>query len=325
MRKFVASIFLGLAAAAPAAEPGGHRTNQVVGALESWDKWTSGLADITCKAAYYRRMHDGHLVPVAEAQFGKGFSVDGIVLSIVEPNEFKGKVVAFHFDFPEEWDHWYLPDCLYRGQVQTGHIGRLNFMCDPGCFVPVTDPLPWARPERLKPFLRHRVWGGRFAAAVKEQLGESVLFDALYSFLTDTNRSPSSYADQETAARLLIRFQPACGVSLSRAMRETFGGWDVSIGEWPWYLGQNFGRDKVLQTLDELEKTKAGEAARDKIETWRFWMTADEAEKIAAPRKQSLWRKAPNHSLQPTGGTFGGAIHGRAAIGELIVRRYPSA
>jgi hypothetical protein len=49
-------------------------------------------------------------------------------------------------------------------------------MCDPGCFVPVTDPLPFASSERLKPFLRHRVWGSRFAGAVKDQLGESVSY-----------------------------------------------------------------------------------------------------------------------------------------------------
>ena len=139
--------------------------------------------------------------------------------------------------------------------------------------------------ERLKPFLRHRAWGGRFAVAVKKQLGESVLFDALYSFLTDTNRAASGYADQKTAAELLVRFQPACKVPLSRAMGETFGTWDVSIGEWPAYLCQQFGRAKVLKALEELEQTKVSEVERGKVEVWQLWLSSDEAPPALTPRK----------------------------------------
>lgn len=81
-----------------------------------------------------------------------------------------------------------------------------------------------------------------------------------------------------------MRFQPACAVPLSRAMRETFGTWDQSIWDWPLYLCQHFGRKKILNMLDQLEKTEVSETEREKIEAWRLWMSSDEAEKAVAPR-----------------------------------------
>ena len=131
MKVFVASLLLGLTGLAQATDAG-SRTNEFLAAR----------SEITCRAAYYRRVQDGHLIPAAEAQSGQTFRVDGVVLTIVEPDQFKGGVVAFHFDFPEDWDDWYLPDCLYRGEVPKREIGTLSFMCDPGCLLPVTDPLP---------------------------------------------------------------------------------------------------------------------------------------------------------------------------------------
>ncbi len=272
-RRIVTSIFFGWAAVAQAADRGGHTNDQVVAALQPW---SAAAREITCKAAYDRRVHDGYLGPVTEAQSTKSLTVDGIVLSILQPAQFKGKLVTFHFDFPEDSNHWYLPDFLYRGQVRTGYIGTLAFMCDPGCFVPVTDPLPSANPQALKQLLRHRVWSNRFAAALKEQFGDKALFDTLYSFLTDTNMAPNAYADQKTAAELLARFQPACNVSVERAISETLSTWDESVGEWPLYLWRSFGREKVLHALERVQAGRLPEAQRETTEVWRYWLSGDQ-------------------------------------------------
>lgn len=273
MTKIATSIFLTVTALGQAADQASHQSSEAVSAVRLS---TGSRTNITCKSAYYRRAQDGQLIPVADAQLMKCLSVDGIVLSIVEPEHFKGKVVALHFDFPESWDNWYLPDFLYRGQVYTRDIGSLAFMCDPGYFVPVTDPLPSSRPEALKQLLRHRTWSNRFAAAIKEQFGDKVLFEALYSFLTDTNRSPGTYADQKTAAGLLVRFQPACGVAVERAISQTLSTWDESVREWPLYLWRAFGRDKQLHVLEDLQAGELSETDRDATDIWRSWLSGDE-------------------------------------------------
>jgi hypothetical protein len=272
MKKLLASILLGLTAF-------GYATAQVATSLQGWDRFSFSYTNVTCKVAYYRSREGQQLVPAAEAQRSTNLVVDGVVLSVVEPAQFKGKVVTLHFDFPEYWDHWYLPDFLYRGQVHTAEIGRTNFLCDPG-FVLVARPLPSSDPESLKKLLRHRVWEEHFAAAIKEQFGENALFEILYSSLTDTNQSPAQFADQKMAARLLVRIRPACGVSLKRAVAETLLSWNISVSDWPLYLWRTFGHEETSRALDEVKTSKLSATQTEAMEAWRYWLSGDEKDLV---------------------------------------------
>src|SRR5678816_4079385 len=148
MSKLITSILLGLTAFGHAIAQEAHRTNLVAKALHSWDGLSA--SEVTCEVAYYRR-NDGQLVPTAEAQRSTNLGVNGIVLSVVEPAQFKGKILNFQFDYlAVKSDEWYLPDFLYRGQVHTKYIGTTNILPDPGCFIPVTRPLPSSDQESLK-------------------------------------------------------------------------------------------------------------------------------------------------------------------------------
>jgi len=144
MSKFFTTILLGLALLSAAAQEADHQTNRIPTAFPEWEKLADPSTQVTCKPAYYRRLSDGFLVPAEEASSVKDLRVDGIVLSIVQPDNFKGQVLAFHFDFPEQWDHWYKPDILYTGVIRTGYIGRLAFMCDPGWHPAATNGVPGA-------------------------------------------------------------------------------------------------------------------------------------------------------------------------------------
>jgi hypothetical protein len=243
--------------------------------------------EVTCKPVYYRRAEDEVLVPAEEAQRTGKLTVSGVVLSIVEPKGLSGEVFAFHFDFPEAWDYWYRPGFLYRGQIQTNYIGSLAFMSDSGFFIPtqLTGKLPSADPEALRTFLRHPAWCDRCAAALKEQFGDAALFNALYGFLTDTNRSPAGRADQLRAARLLVHFQPACNVSLHKAIADTLLTWDESVREWPLYLWRSFGRDALVQTLDQFGEGKLTEAQRDAIYYWRYWLSGTQTNLVEQPKE----------------------------------------
>ena len=154
-------------------------------------------------------------------------------------------------------------------------LGEQTF-CDPGRFAPIARPLPSSDPESLKKLLRHTVWGEHFAAAIKEQLGETSLFGLLYSFLTDTNRSPGQFADQKMAARLLVRVQPSCSVSPKRAIEETLSTWNVSVSDWPLYLWGSFGRNELGRALDQIDVTKVGATEREAVEAWRYWLSGEE-------------------------------------------------
>src|SRR2546428_4838613 len=93
---------------------------------------------VTCEPAYYRRYSDGHLVSAEDARYGEDFSASGIVLRIVKPESFAGKIIAFHFDFPEKWNAWYKADVIYEGTIDERYVGMMAFMCDPGWKPPAT-------------------------------------------------------------------------------------------------------------------------------------------------------------------------------------------
>ena len=56
----------------------------------------------------------------------------GIVLRIVKPESLAGKVIAYHFDFPEKWNAWYEADGLYEGMINESSVGGMGWGCDPG-------------------------------------------------------------------------------------------------------------------------------------------------------------------------------------------------
>jgi hypothetical protein len=83
---------------------------------------------VTCELANYADdWGDGwHLLPAVAASTNEG-SVVGVVLRIVQPKEFAGQLIAFHFDGPPSPDYrqFYEPGLRYRGPVRRGEIGRL--------------------------------------------------------------------------------------------------------------------------------------------------------------------------------------------------------
>lgn len=140
MKLFVAVVLVSMVAA-------GCRTRetpiQVNGPAEAEEHPYGLVYHVTCVPAYYKRADDDCLVPAKDAQHGPDFNAVGIVLRVVSPKSQEGKVMAFHFDIPEKWNHWYKPDRVYAGKIHEREIGTMTFRCDPG-LREVTNSLPKA-------------------------------------------------------------------------------------------------------------------------------------------------------------------------------------
>ena len=92
-----------------------------------------GKIEVTCTPQYYRRAGDDALISVENASSqNDDFNATGIVLRIETPQSQAGKILSFHFDFPEKWNHWYRPGRSYVGFIKTNTIGAMSFLCDPG-------------------------------------------------------------------------------------------------------------------------------------------------------------------------------------------------
>lgn len=238
----------------------------------------------TCEIAYYVRESAGGRFIDPNSDRTDFSAVGGAVLKIIEPEEFAGQFIGFHFDGPpgEHYTSVYEPGLLYRGPIRTNHICKhlenIPMMCDQGWLLETKLARPLARntPQEFRKLIQDRHWNKTFINAIRDQFGERELFNILYGFLADTNRSGGSFTHQQRAARLLLEYQPSCEISLRAAIRDTLSSCDEYVSEWPRYLGKCFGRETFVRELDELEKEKLSQNEREKIEMWRWWLRTDE-------------------------------------------------
>jgi hypothetical protein len=150
-------------------------------------------------------------------------------------------------------------------------------MCDPGLVcTELSEPLPARTPKELGELLQERHWNAEYAAAIRKQFGDEVLFQVLYRFITDTNRAAGWYRDQWTAAEMLVRFQPKCNLSLTSVVRETLKTWDGSIKDWPLFLWRHSSHDALLRTVADLDSARLTVAERENLEIWQYWLNGDE-------------------------------------------------
>lgn len=228
---------------------------------------------VTCTPAFYQNEATGELVEADAAKLMASFRSHAIVLRVLGPEQMKGEVIRFHFDFPEPWDSWYKPGRVYEGTLSRQFIGAAGYYCDPGWFETTEGVVLTNRTiAELRQLLYERRWHEPFMDLLKKQLSDEQLFRVLYEVLTDADRSKSGPRDQQAAATYLLKWHVACPLSPAVAIKETLEIWQDGVGEWPWYLWRSFGREASLKTLAELERKDLSARARDNIETWRLWL-----------------------------------------------------
>lgn len=133
-----------------------------------------------------------------------------------------------------------------------------------------------AQEIREKFYARH--WRERELRLVQEQLGDELLFDVLYGVFLDTNRPDAQFEDQQVAGMLLYDLKPVCHLPLKLAIRQSLDTWNRSVEELPWYFCTVFGKNAVLNALDEIEQDGAlTEHEQTCLETYRYWLRADES------------------------------------------------
>jgi hypothetical protein len=249
---------------------------------------TNDLVTVTCELAYYANDRGDGWKFIPPNSDPTNLAIKGVVLRIVEPKTYAGQFLTFHFDGPPslQYTQFYEPGLLYQGQTRSDYIGRLVFMCDAGFgATELLTPLSQRTPEELRRLLQSRHWHDEYIVAIKKQFGDKVLFNVLCGFLTNKSISATRLNDQQRAASFLVKHQPACDVSVSKALRETLASWQETVSDWPLYLWRAFGHDRVVAALDNLGKGKLSAPEREKVELWRYWLSGDEQDLLSLSRR----------------------------------------
>lgn len=112
-------------------------------------------------------------------------------------------------------------------------------------------------------------------------LDEDEVFRLLFPLATSAQWDcPLAYS----AALLLYQVKPTCPIPCEEAVKGLFGNWDVSIEEVPWYLGDVFGRQRVLEVVARLLQEPLTDLELRRRRTIGYWLDIPESER--PPRAQ---------------------------------------
>jgi hypothetical protein len=110
------------------------------------------------------------------------------------------------------------------------------------------------------------------------QLDDDELFRLLFPLATSGQwECPMAFS----AALLLHEIKPACPIACKDALRGLFGNWDVSIEEVPWYLRDVFGRQRLLEVVQEMLREPLTDQEKSRLRTVGYWLGVPEAERSA--------------------------------------------
>src|SRR4051812_41948511 len=86
-------------------------------------------------------------------------------------------------------------------------------------------------PDDIRQLVCEGRWQRKHLAAVQQNFGDDLLFDALFGAFTDTSRPQHAFQDQQLAGRYLVQLRPTCHLSLALAIRQSLATWNLSIEE----------------------------------------------------------------------------------------------
>jgi len=79
--------------------------------------------------------------------------------------------------------------------------------------------------------------------------------------------------DQEFAGKVLESINPKTQRHPTEVLQRVLKHWDKSVEQFPFWLRENYGIDKLNETFAELELT---EIEKDKLDTIKWWLHLNE-------------------------------------------------
>jgi len=104
-----------------------------------------------------------------------------------------------------------------------------------------------------------------------DMMDENDAFDALYSVLAHPSRYDGD-VDHEYAGRLLYAVQPGCPIAAIDAIRALTATYSLSVEQVPYYFASCFGKEVVLEILNDIKSGAKTPEHKRCVETWAYWI-----------------------------------------------------
>ena len=105
-----------------------------------------------------------------------------------------------------------------------------------------------------------------------QKVPQSELAHGLLQVFMQGSAPPKGSAAQELAGRLLVELRPKAELDLKAVLSAALPRYELSVEQFPQYLGSRFGLDQVLTELEALAGGQLSEQERRSLQTMQFWL-----------------------------------------------------
>ncbi|GAB2872146.1 hypothetical protein [Hymenobacter ruber] len=113
----------------------------------------------------------------------------------------------------------------------------------------------------------------RQLAYVLQKVDPEIVVEGVIMIL-ERESDADDYSQQEFAGQLLEVICPKSQKDLKQVLQRALKGWNKSVAQFPFWLRDNYGIDKLKEEFAELELT---ETEKDKLQTMKWWLRLNES------------------------------------------------
>jgi len=106
------------------------------------------------------------------------------------------------------------------------------------------------------------------------KVNPEIVIEGVVRVLENRNRIETHFRDQEFAGKILEKVNPQSKKDLKEVLLRVLKNWNKSVEQFPFWLRDNYGVNKLIETFAELDLT---ETERDKLRTIKWWLQISDA------------------------------------------------
>ena len=126
--------------------------------------------------------------------------------------------------------------------------------------------------DRASRFGEHNPQQLQYLSGRLRTIEEGTVARGLLSLFTDGPAPPEGSAAQELAGRMLALLRPRTDIDLHQLLPAALGRYELSVEQFPHYLGWAFGVEQVLAELELLTHAPLSPDEERAVQTMRFWL-----------------------------------------------------
>ena len=101
------------------------------------------------------------------------------------------------------------------------------------------------------------------------RVNSEIIVEGVIRIFENGNSVESNLQDQEFAGKVLEDINPESKKDLNEILQRVLKNWDKSVEQFPFWLRDNYGVNKLKETFSELELSDYEE---DKLKTIKWWL-----------------------------------------------------